>query len=474
MDEARYKLVFEGQVAPEIPTDTVKANLARLFKCDLSRIEPLFNSKMSVLKRGLSEQEAKRYVQALRVAGAEVRMEREQPPQSDAAPVQAKKRSDSWAKIISFCAFALWFSSLPFTVFLLENGEKWSGAAILLIGWLGILSLQFAWFANIFFLYACIKIHFGSKPVLWSVIIAIILSFDSFRLAGPEMGSHSVIDGYGWGFVLWFSSLFMLVAAAGIQWVNDVHDLEMRNLNIKLLKLLGIIVVIFPLCLSLFLNYYDRSQGNSEEKTRLDRLAFKRSPVCTTEPPPYFAQPLITGSGPIEIRRLSSGNFLQDPFNSVAALLSWGIPIVRVNGRDFSYIKLGCERILTSYPVESSALAIIDINNETIVLREGETGRVLFEQTWTKQGRKFCPSFSTSTSPREYEQPRKFIIEALVDHKIEAIEQQPSDSKPENIMMEIISNEPMDSPRPPSKHPEFLSQRRKPLWQALQLARTSL
>jgi hypothetical protein len=41
METVRYKVVFDGLTAFDIPEETVKANLARLFKCDLSRIEPL-------------------------------------------------------------------------------------------------------------------------------------------------------------------------------------------------------------------------------------------------------------------------------------------------------------------------------------------------------------------------------------------------------------------------------------------------
>jgi uncharacterized membrane protein YhaH (DUF805 family) len=87
METVRYKIVFDGLTALEIPEETVKANLAQLFKCDLSRIEPLFNGQLSTLKRGLDEAQATQYVQTLRKAGAMARMEREQvEAQAAAAP----------------------------------------------------------------------------------------------------------------------------------------------------------------------------------------------------------------------------------------------------------------------------------------------------------------------------------------------------------------------------------------------------
>lgn len=170
--------------------------------------------------------------------------------------IMNETRSGFWTKIISFCAFATWSASLPFTVFLLKNGEEWSGASVLLFGLFSVLLPNFAWFANIFFLYACIKIHFGSKPVSWSVIIAIILSADSFRLT--ELPNSIAIDNYGWGFVLWFLSLFILAIAAGTQWATRKHDdiYKFAKLEFyfwRLLKPLVIFLVLSTLCLSLFL-----------------------------------------------------------------------------------------------------------------------------------------------------------------------------------------------------------------------------
>ncbi|GHU14671.1 hypothetical protein FACS189441_4860 [Betaproteobacteria bacterium] len=88
MNEARYKIVFNGLVMMETPEATVKANLARLFKCDPARIEPLFTGQTATLKRNLGEQEANRYVQVLREAGAIVHKEREQAVKPAAAPVK--------------------------------------------------------------------------------------------------------------------------------------------------------------------------------------------------------------------------------------------------------------------------------------------------------------------------------------------------------------------------------------------------
>jgi uncharacterized membrane protein YhaH (DUF805 family) len=80
MSEERYKILFNGMVMIETPEETVKANLAQLFKCDLSRIEALFGGQTVALKHNLTAQEAERYVQVLREAGAIVYKERDDPP----------------------------------------------------------------------------------------------------------------------------------------------------------------------------------------------------------------------------------------------------------------------------------------------------------------------------------------------------------------------------------------------------------
>lgn len=75
MDDPRFKIVFDGAVMPSTPLETVKENLARLFKSDVARIEALFSGQLVVLKRGLSAAEADKYLSALHGAGADARKE---------------------------------------------------------------------------------------------------------------------------------------------------------------------------------------------------------------------------------------------------------------------------------------------------------------------------------------------------------------------------------------------------------------
>lgn len=77
MVTTRYKIVFDGELMPDMALDTVKDNLARLFKSDLTRINSLFKGGTVALKRDLSEEEAAHYLAALQRAGASVRMEQD-------------------------------------------------------------------------------------------------------------------------------------------------------------------------------------------------------------------------------------------------------------------------------------------------------------------------------------------------------------------------------------------------------------
>jgi uncharacterized membrane protein YhaH (DUF805 family) len=77
MTQARFKIVFNGELMPDASLETTQENLARLFKSDLTRIHSLFIGKAVDLKRDLSENEADQYLKALQSAGAKVRKEQD-------------------------------------------------------------------------------------------------------------------------------------------------------------------------------------------------------------------------------------------------------------------------------------------------------------------------------------------------------------------------------------------------------------
>ncbi|MCQ4296258.1 DUF805 domain-containing protein [Pseudomonas stutzeri] len=89
MQEAHFKIVFSGELMPDVPLETVKSNLAMLFKTDASKVERLFNGQAAVIKSKLSGEEADKYLGALRRAGAKAHKEHER-----AAPVLSLVQTD--------------------------------------------------------------------------------------------------------------------------------------------------------------------------------------------------------------------------------------------------------------------------------------------------------------------------------------------------------------------------------------------
>lgn len=90
MNPPRYKIVFDGQLMPEASLETVKENLARLFKSDPARIASLFSGAPVALKRDLGESEAEQYLKALQKAGAKVRKELDQAASLSLVPTEAE------------------------------------------------------------------------------------------------------------------------------------------------------------------------------------------------------------------------------------------------------------------------------------------------------------------------------------------------------------------------------------------------
>jgi uncharacterized membrane protein YhaH (DUF805 family) len=77
MSQARFKIVFSGELMPDVALETAKDNLSRLFKSDGARINALFSGSAIEIKRNLSESEADQYLSALQRAGAKVRKEQD-------------------------------------------------------------------------------------------------------------------------------------------------------------------------------------------------------------------------------------------------------------------------------------------------------------------------------------------------------------------------------------------------------------
>jgi hypothetical protein len=356
-------------------------------------------------------------------------------------------RKQNTGRLLARCAIALWLLSLVFPVFSIgiDGKEFWPGWAVLLFGWLGpVNELNVAWFANLFFLYVYFKVALG-KPAFWSILIMLPLSFDSFRfrhIPSPG-GSGSTVTGYGWGFLLWFLAIFILVIANGF--VESDRKNEYRDAFRRWMKKAAICLVIVEVTIIPFYLVHDHLRGNAEEKARLSRdvkngRVFRFGSVCT-EPVPSRASPLIVKKGPVVVRFAypaeQSWSFYA-PFYGVDELLSWGIPSIRAGARDFFHQRVGNEVILVSRPATGETVAniLVDHIEQTITLQDG-SGNNLDKQAFRMRNGKYCPSYHIHPSP-DYN-PRKWITQAL---GVSAVKHEKSEENP--AAMEVVQDETID------------------------------
>lgn len=72
MTEQRYDIFFRGEVLEGFALDTVKANVAQLFKASPEKLEQLFSGKVVPLRKDLDKATAAKFKQALDKAGAKI------------------------------------------------------------------------------------------------------------------------------------------------------------------------------------------------------------------------------------------------------------------------------------------------------------------------------------------------------------------------------------------------------------------
>lgn len=315
----------------------------------------------------------------------------------------------------------LWLSALPLTALALyAPASHLTGLQILGEGWLGPLVLNFAWFANIFFLVATKKLGLGESSATISAAASFILALDTFqfeRVPTDEGGSSVAVYGYGWGAILWLASMVIIVLAAGAREVElSAANKPSSPVWGEFLRMIAILAFVTLLGLTSFFAITDRTHPNQVEHARLASVAFKRGPACPLEGPvPSAILPL---DGPLEV--MNQG--LVHPFDNAPRLLDWGIPVIRMNTMDYFFVAVDDQRILAAKAARNPSAARLVTESAwqrgTRGLRYRTTlasadGRVLFDQIWEPDpsGERHCPEYSTS--PDLNQQPRKAVMAAL-------------------------------------------------------------
>lgn len=73
-DQPLFDVIFRGDIAPGHQLLDVKANMAKLFKADMARIDALFVGGAVALKKNLDQTTAEKYQAVLKSAGADVQL----------------------------------------------------------------------------------------------------------------------------------------------------------------------------------------------------------------------------------------------------------------------------------------------------------------------------------------------------------------------------------------------------------------
>lgn len=86
MTDARFHIVFAGQLVKGADPATVKLNLGKIFKMDAARVEKLFSGQAVVLKKDADQATAMKFRAVLKQAGAECELRPVAEPAQAAVP----------------------------------------------------------------------------------------------------------------------------------------------------------------------------------------------------------------------------------------------------------------------------------------------------------------------------------------------------------------------------------------------------
>ncbi|MEN1832313.1 hypothetical protein AAIM60_05480 [Pseudomonas lijiangensis] len=146
--------------------------------------------------------------------------------------------------VLSKAALVLWIASLFFPVIIRDGHKITMGWTLLTHGWLETLRFQFAWYANPLFLISFLRLQ-SSQSTTGPAFLALMLSLNTITFFYASGYS------YGWGLMLWFMALFLMVAAAGAFEINKGEGREqgerLRSLGLGATMLIGCIGIAISL-----------------------------------------------------------------------------------------------------------------------------------------------------------------------------------------------------------------------------------
>ncbi len=320
----------------------------------------------------------------------------------------------------------LWILSLALNGLTLgyNGSEELRGLEILVMGWLSPLAFNFAWYANVFYIYAIINLR-SNEIVTLSPMIAIILCFDMFRLNEymiNEAGHTTIVYGYGWGAILWLLSIFLLLIAAGARLKNEGKQTEDYSVGVMMQRV-GSAILLITVLLTGYFAIHDRLIANTTESNNISGIAFKRIKVCSVSETPVI-EPIKNFSGTLIIQLNRDPKTRQHPsragypFEQRSELIEWGITNVIIRSGGITPKEYG---VVTPLDLKVSSGAVLYVYENysksiNIILVEDNTNRIVFNHTWQREPypvnkNHYCPDYKSF--PQKNEQPRKMLMQAL-------------------------------------------------------------
>lgn len=116
---------------------------------------------------------------------------------------------------LSLLAYAV---SWALPAFLFDGHPPLRGIDILLTGWMGVVFLEFGWYANPFFWGACVAVAAGRERLALGLsLVAFALGLTAFTTRGWVFDESELtpIRSLGPGFGMWLSAISGMVAISG-------------------------------------------------------------------------------------------------------------------------------------------------------------------------------------------------------------------------------------------------------------------